>query len=237
MPVWLDLSLGHSKCREHYLCRIMTDTMARNVIVVVMMSIWHTVVTLVMFPTFLVKWLLGSAITQDPLRVKMSSNGQSEDGCVGGLTARDVELLESSWEKLGKDKSGNGVAFFLAFFETYPEAQQRFKDFRKISIDDLKKQGTENKKLLAHAKNVMYHLESYIDSLDDLECLTEMVRKIAISHKRRSIGVPQFKELTVVLLKVLESFVGEDEIEDTKLAWGKLMSVVCSIVEEVQRDE
>ncbi|XP_033744577.1 globin-2 B chain-like isoform X2 [Pecten maximus] len=173
----------------------------------------------------------------------MASNGQSKNGCSEGpITEEDVEMLKRSWEVLGGDKKTNGVKFFMKLFTMHPSAKDYFADFKGVPLKDMEYNGETtkaNRRMVAHATRVMYSLESYIDSLDDLECLKELVRKIAITHKPRNIKAPQFALLTDVLHAVIDDLVGEqsDDVKKMKSAWTKLMEQVCKIVEEEQRDK
>ncbi|XP_075725526.1 uncharacterized protein LOC119180216 isoform X3 [Rhipicephalus microplus] len=46
--------------------------------------------------------------------------------------------------------------------------------------------------------SVAYAITSLVDSLDDAECLVELVRKIAISHTRRPVTVANFEALRIL---------------------------------------
>ncbi|XP_021374367.1 globin-2 B chain-like isoform X2 [Mizuhopecten yessoensis] len=222
----------------------MADKMTRNGFGVVLMSVWHAVITLVMLPTLLIQWLTGTPTTK-PLPRKMSENGQSTNGNADGplgLTERELKMIKVSWDVLAEDKKSNGVKFFMTLFTIFPTSKDLFKHFKDVPLDQLKYDGEttkSNKKMVAHAMSVMYALESYVDSLDDAYCLEELVKKVAISHKPRGIGPDKFKLLTPVLHAVIEDLVKDDDsvdLETIKSGWTKLIDTVCDIVEKAQKE-
>lgn len=74
-------------------------------------------------------------------------------------------------------------------FTQYPEAQEKFKDFRGLTIEEVQ----VHKKLRAHALSVVYALKSFIDNLDDTETMEQLVRKIARSHYERTVTAEQIQ--------------------------------------------
>jgi hypothetical protein len=67
-------------------------------------------------------------------------------------------------------------------FEKYPEEHQNF-PFRDIPFKDL----SSSKKFHAHCSNVMYAVDSIIDSLKDSELLVNILQKIGRNHHRNSV--------------------------------------------------
>ncbi|XP_060070460.1 globin-like [Ylistrum balloti] len=221
----------------------MAGKMTKNGFGVVIVSVFRAVMAiLVMLPTLLIQWLTGTTSAQLPSRKTMSKNGQPANEYSGApLSDNEVELLKASWEILAEDKKTNGVKFFMKLFTMYPDTKKMFKSFKDVPLELLDYDGTttkKNKTMIAHATSVMYALESYIDSLDDLDCLEELVKKVAISHKPRGIGPAEFKLLEKVFLAVIEDLVKDDslDLEKIKNAWKELIRLVCSIVKEAQND-
>jgi hypothetical protein len=73
-------------------------------------------------------------------------------------------------------------------FTLYPESLAAFHDFKGLPIQEV----AVHKKLRGHALSVMYSIKSFIDTLDDLETLDELVRKNARNHAPRGVGEKQF---------------------------------------------
>ncbi|XP_033744578.1 globin-like [Pecten maximus] len=153
------------------------------------------------------------------------------------LTEEEVKLLQASWEILAEDKKTNGVKLFIKLFRKYPAAQDKFRAFKNVSLEDLDYDGEttkKNRKMVAHGMSVMYALESYIDSLDDMDCLVELVRKTAKSHLDRSIGVKEFMWMIPVTHELIDYVTDGREnvnVGGVKKAWTKIMTMVADIVE------
>ena len=79
--------------------------------------------------------------------------------------------------------------FYFRLFTLYPEAQHKFEDFRGITIEEVR----VHKKLRAHALSVVYALKSFIDSLDDVETLAELIKKNAKNHMERTVTEKEIK--------------------------------------------
>lgn len=89
--------------------------------------------------------------------------------------------------------------YFFRFFTHFPEAQDKFKDFKGLSIEEVR----AHKKLRAHALSVFYAIKSYIDHLDDLETLTELIRKNARNHVDRKVGGKEVKVSICTILEII----------------------------------
>jgi len=97
------------------------------------------------------------------------------------LTAHEKEIVRKTWALASKDVNATGLALFKQFFEDNPTYQSYF-PFRDVKTwEELSK----DKRLKAHAANVLYYLSMLIDNLDDPEVFVEMVEKLARSHIRK----------------------------------------------------
>lgn len=150
-----------------------------------------------------------------------------------GLTKKEKESIRCSWEIVKKDLKPNGVALFIMFFQANPGYQKKFSSFADVPLSEL----SHNKKLLAHATSVMYAISSMVDTLEDVECLKEMVTKIARNHLGRDVTDKHFANLGNVLITFLEDRLGTKFTSLTKEAWKKLYAVILSIVKEVGEEE
>ncbi|XP_060070567.1 globin-like [Ylistrum balloti] len=154
----------------------------------------------------------------------------------GPLTSEEAKLLQASWEILAEDKKTNGVKLFIKLFSRYPESKEMFKMFHNVPLEDLDYNGETtkaNRRMVAHGMSVMYALESYVDSLDDSDCLVELVRKTARFHLDRNIGAKQFMWLIPVIHELIDDVTeGRDiaDIDAIKKAWEKILTVVAELV-------
>ena len=85
-------------------------------------------------------------------------------------------------------------------FEKFPEEQQHF-PFRDIPFEEL----GASKKFHAHCSNVMYSVDSIIDSLGDAELLVNILQKIGRNHHRNYVKPISFwvRETTKMVATVL----------------------------------
>ncbi|XP_069141400.1 globin-like [Argopecten irradians] len=154
------------------------------------------------------------------------------------LTDEEVKLLQDSWNILAENKKKNGVKLFMKLFERYPDAQQMFKSFRNVPLKDLDYDGEttkSNRRMVAHGLSVMYAMESYIDSLDDMDCLIELVRKTALAHLKRDVGVKEFMWMIPVTHDLIDyATAGMDGLDlgAIKAAWKKILTLVAELVGE-----
>jgi hypothetical protein len=78
--------------------------------------------------------------------------------------------------------------FSSRLFTDFPEYKNHFRQFRELSIEQLK----THKKMQAHALTVMHALESWVENLTDLDILVELVRKNALRHEGRNLSKKEF---------------------------------------------
>lgn len=166
----------------------------------------------------------------------MAENGNSSPQNGGGaeslLTEEELNAIHESWAVVWSDKKKNGIELFIKFFTLHPEAQDYFHDFKGLSIDEVR----THKKLRAHALSVMYAFKSFIDSLDDLDTLIELVQKNARSHAPRGVGEREIMWLLPALAQLLDDIMKGEVTELHKLAWTKLLQAVASISKEEQEN-
>lgn len=154
-----------------------------------------------------------------------TANGSDSDAL---LTKEEVNAIQETWALVWSDKKNNGIDFFVKFFTHFPEAQDKFKDFKGLAIEEVR----AHKKLRAHALSVFYAIKSYIDHLDDLETLTELIRKNARNHVDRNVGGKEVKWLVPPFVELLEEKTNGKVTELHKTAWTKVFDVIASISDE-----
>ncbi|XP_021374368.1 globin-like [Mizuhopecten yessoensis] len=160
---------------------------------------------------------------------------------VGALTDQEVKLLKDSWGILAEDKKTNGVKLFMKLFRRFSKAKEMFRMFKDKPLEALDYNGETTKtnyRMVAHGMSVMYALESYIDSLDDIYCLKELVRKTARTHLDKGIGREQFMWMIPAIHELIDSVTeGRDnvDVDAVKKAWFTLMKLVADLVESESR--
>ena len=76
-------------------------------------------------------------------------------------------------------------------FANYPDYQDMFTYLQDLSAEQLRK----TPKMRAHASVIMNNLNAIITSLDDMACVTEMLRKIIVTHTSRGVTPLHYKVL------------------------------------------
>ncbi|KAI1301691.1 Globin [Halotydeus destructor] len=142
-----------------------------------------------------------------------------------GLTEKEKDIVRQTWELVKKDINGNGYDLLIRFFTENPTYQQYF-SFKDVPLAELR----GNKKVLAHVKSLMYALTAVVDSLDDTDCLVEMLAKLASSHKTRGIAVDTFDNLGLTVLGHLAEKFPDLVNEEGTLAWKKTYGVIVKVV-------
>ncbi|CAG7834222.1 unnamed protein product [Allacma fusca] len=138
------------------------------------------------------------------------------------LTEEETEALHETWQLVAKDLKGNGVKFFLHFFQTFPEYQRKFKGFADVPLVQL----AENKRLKAHAFTVLNAINGLIDNLDDLEVLNELLFKTGQNHIKRNLKISDFQNLKENLHEFLQLALGEAFTPTASVAWKKLLTTM-----------
>lgn len=158
----------------------------------------------------------------------------SENGCSNCsdnvLSEEEANAIKESFAVIWRDKKENGINIFVKLFTLYPEAQHKFEDFRGITIEEVR----IHKKLRAHALSVVYALKSFIDNLDDVETLAELIKKNARNHMERTVTEKEIKWLVPVVIEVLGDIMGEKMTKLHQSSWTKLFGVITSLWKEEQ---
>ncbi|CAG7655217.1 unnamed protein product, partial [Allacma fusca] len=104
------------------------------------------------------------------------------------LTAEENKALLDTWGIIAKDLKGYGSKFFIHFFKQYPHYQLQFKSFAKVPLEEL----AENRRFKAHALTLMSALNGFIENLDDVEMLDELLLKTGENHAKRKLTGEDF---------------------------------------------
>lgn len=70
----------------------------------------------------------------------------------------------------------------------YPNIQDMFKRLKGKSVEELRK----NASLRAHGLDFNRMMSAYVENLDDVECLVNLIQKIILSHLPRNIGPAEY---------------------------------------------
>ncbi|XP_067684142.1 globin-like [Haliotis asinina] len=152
-----------------------------------------------------------------------------------GLTLRQKNLIIQSWEIIGslQTQKKNGVQLFMDLFTAYPNQQEFFPLFHDKSLEEL----ASSSKMRAHATTVMYQIGSFVDNLDDPECLVALIEKVANNHLKRGIRMKEFEELRTMFIPFLKKSLGAEATTAVLEAWDKLLAVMNTVVLGVAKEQ
>ncbi|KAJ8298198.1 hypothetical protein KUTeg_024729 [Tegillarca granosa] len=148
----------------------------------------------------------------------MSQVGQLAAQVVNNSDQKD--LLRLSWGVLSVDLEDTGLMLMANLFKMSPGSLGKFARLGDVSA------GKANSKLRGHAITLMYALQNFIDSLDDVDRLKCVVEKFAVNHINRQISADEFGEIVGPIRAVLKARMGSYFDEDTVAAWAALVAVV-----------
>lgn len=119
-------------------------------------------------------------------------------------------------------------------FKTNPSYQNYF-SFRDVpDLATLR----EDKRLKAHARNVMFTLSMVVNSLNDPEVVGEMVHKIARSHLKRNLDETQFTVLKGAVVTLLVNSLGPQLMNEQALtAWSKTYDLFTQAITDTKKSD
>lgn len=108
-----------------------------------------------------------------------------------------------------------------------PEYQELF-SFRGVPLEQL----PNDRRLKAHARNVMYTLSMVVASLEEPDVLQEMVHKVAVSHLKRHLTEEHFLGLKGAFVSFLGEALGSSHDEAVLTAWSKTFDLFLVALQE-----
>lgn len=158
--------------------------------------------------------------------------GDDEVDAATGLTVRQKRIIAKNWDLVRPNLKEAGVGLFIAYLTKHPEMQARFKSFATVPLNEL----AANRKLQAHAANIMYSMTMLVDSLNDVECLVQHLATIGRNHRRRHLKRHHFQDLAVVIVDFLEAALAAHWSAEARQSWTLALNVIvdqiCNVLEE-----
>lgn len=143
-----------------------------------------------------------------------------------GLTEKEKNAVRDSWAKLVASWKTNGVEFFYRLFQAYPQIRAQFKTFDGMDMEAIR----TSSKLRAHSINFKHGITSFVENLDDPDCLVVLVQKMTANHFRRQISVERFQEAFTLFLNFAQEVTELDAF--TASSWKKTLDVVAKVIGE-----
>ncbi|CAG7726245.1 unnamed protein product [Allacma fusca] len=143
-------------------------------------------------------------------------------------TAEENQALLDTWGIIAKDLKGYGSKFFIHFFKQYPHYQLQFKAFAKVPLEEL----PENRRFKAHALTLMSALNGFIENLDDVEMLDELLLKMGENHAKRKLTREDFVRVQDSLQEFIALELGTLYTAPVKTGWKKILAVMTDRIGE-----
>ncbi|XP_049272424.1 cytoglobin-2-like [Rhipicephalus sanguineus] len=152
------------------------------------------------------------------------------------LTNRERKYVRQTWQAFCQANQDYGVLIFVEFFQRYPSYLPLFPPFGDLPLKDL----VCNHRFRAHGYAVGHQIAAVLDTLDDLDVMTELVRKTAVNHAAKPGLKPEhFEHLLHVILETMQTRCPEQFTQDVIAAWIKLFDghIVSSSAVYLARSE
>lgn len=141
-----------------------------------------------------------------------------------GLTEKQIEAVRTHWGIVKSQWKKHGVEYFIQLFQAYPNIKAFFKVFDDMDWEEIRKSA----KLRAHTINFKNGVGSFIENLDDPECLVVLIEKQSANHFRRKISANEFGDAFKCFLDYAKE---NTELDDfTAAAWVQTLAVVETLI-------
>ncbi|XP_003738593.1 globin-2 B chain [Galendromus occidentalis] len=118
------------------------------------------------------------------------------------LSTDEVDAVQAAWQVVRQDQRSIGQQVMMTLFSENPEYIHKFKHLQMIAADQL----PYHTALRAHSLSILYVIHSLIDSMDDEETMRELIRKVALTHKPRSVNRDNFQRFEDAFILVLKKY-------------------------------
>ncbi|XP_075556609.1 cytoglobin-1-like [Dermacentor variabilis] len=147
-----------------------------------------------------------------------------------GMTKREKALLRDTWRKFCQKNPDFGSLVLLAMFTRHPEHQALFPNFQGRDLRLLR----DDAQFRAFAAVVGSQLSAMVDSVDDYDALSELVRKNATNHAQREGVLAEYFEdfYSATLGEIIES--NKSAMTPAAVAaWEKFFETLSTITKHV----
>lgn len=131
------------------------------------------------------------------------------------LTAQQIDLVQTSWEKVVPIQEAAAELFYGHLFEIAPEVKPLFKG-------DMKSQG----------RKLMTMLNTAVRSLNDLEKIVPAVQDSGRRHVGYGVKDEHYDKVAEALLWTLAQGLGEDFTSEVEDAWVAVYTLLATVMKE-----
>ncbi|CAG5897594.1 unnamed protein product [Menidia menidia] len=150
------------------------------------------------------------------------------------LTDKEKVSIQDSWAKVYQNCDDVGVAILVRLFVNFPSSKQFFSQFKHIEDMEELEQSSQLRK---HARRVMSAINTLVESLDNSDKVSSVLKTVGKAHAlRHKVDPVYFKILSGVILEVLGEEYPEVVTPEVGSAWTKLLATVCSSIKAVYEE-
>ncbi|XP_070577476.1 neuroglobin-like [Ptychodera flava] len=151
------------------------------------------------------------------------------------LTTRQRFQITKSWKGIARNMENTGKSMFMRLFQKNAELRRMFKNLGEFDdLEDMR----ESQQLENHASLVMYTIDEAIASLEDVDFVVELLKKIGRTHKRMDFHPELFWRIEQPFLaavkETLEDRYTKNIEEIYKLTFKFIVDTLISGVKEAE---
>ncbi len=131
------------------------------------------------------------------------------------VTQQQIELVQSSWDKVVPIQETAAELFYGQLFEIAPEVKPLFKG-------DMKSQG----------RKLMTMLNTAVKSLNDLDAIVPAVQDMGKRHVGYGVKDEHYDVVAAALLWTLGKGLGDEFTDDVKDAWVAVYTLLATVMKD-----
>lgn len=131
------------------------------------------------------------------------------------MTPEQVELVQTSFEKVVPIQDTAAEIFYAHLFEADPRLRHLF-------TTDMVEQG----------RKLMLTLRTAVHGLNDLDSLVPIVRDLGVRHAGYGVEIEHYDTVGAALLRTLEQGLGDQFTPETEKAWKAAYTLLSSVMIE-----
>ncbi|XP_012942037.1 neuroglobin [Aplysia californica] len=166
----------------------------------------------------------------------------TDGGDVGSLnkylTARQLQLVQDTWDVMKQDLPALGLTVFLKLFQTEPDLKRLFPKIVQMNEKNELEWEVDKDMLQRHAVTVMEGLGAAVESLEDSDFLNSVLVSIGQTHVKRNVKPQMLRRLWPSLNHGFSEMLGEQYTKETMEAWRRLYNYIsCQMKRGMQDPE
>jgi len=135
------------------------------------------------------------------------------------MTEKQIELVQTSWEKCIPIADTAASIFYAKLFELNPELKPLFKS-------DIKEQG----------KKLMTMITTAVRSLNNLEGIVGAVQDMGRRHAGYGVKDEHYDTVGTALIWTLGQGLGDDFTDETKEAWVEVYTLLATTMKDAANE-